>query len=123
MLYDFSNVCDQEYHGSSSSSFDCGSELTLERANAHMAITAKNITELNMGCQWLATINYKPNPYCLLLARSTNITNLTGIVYVWFDLRTTALTHGAWLLWLARFSYHEYNSILSLFTRTITRVD
>ena len=27
--------------GKSSSSFDCGSELTLERANAHIAITAK----------------------------------------------------------------------------------
>ena len=32
---------------SSSSSFDCGSELTLERANAHMAITASTRGEMS----------------------------------------------------------------------------
>ena len=36
----------------------------------------------------LATINYKPDPYCLLLARSTNHKNLTSVVNVWFDRRT-----------------------------------
>ena len=49
------------------------------------------------------------------------ITNLTGVVYVWFDRRI--LTHGLWFLCLARFSYHESYTILSLFTRTVTRVD
>ena len=39
---------------SSSSSFDCGSELTLERANAHMAITAWTEEE------YLNTRDYSP---------------------------------------------------------------
>ena len=36
------NICNKTY---SSSSFDCGSELTLERVNARMAITAKLIVK------------------------------------------------------------------------------
>ena len=40
----------------------------------------------------LATINHEPDPYCLLLARSTNHKNLTSVVNVWFDRRTIRLS-------------------------------
>ena len=38
-------------------------------------------------------------------------TSLTGVVYIWFDRRITALTRSAWLVCLARFSYHESHMI------------
>ena len=40
----------------------------------------------------LATINHKPDPYCLLLARSTNHKNPISVVNVWFDRRTIRLS-------------------------------
>ena len=67
----------------------------------------KNNTELKF-----TTINRMSLTRIVYLSPDLQSTSLIGIVYVWFDRRTTALTRGSRFLCLARFPYYESRDIV-----------